>query len=326
MKLVTTRLSLALAITLGSLGPSVCADELKFTDIEKRLGTLDKKNAASRVQTVSFLQETEEPLPPSSPPLEAQQPRELGEPMGGESASKLCPDNCKCNNCQQQMHGVYYTHIELFWMRAHVNEGALGKLSEQYELSPRFILGYEDAGGVGARVRYWTYGHQTPNLASADDAIRFEFDVLDLEATSRFGNDRSELVVGGGMRWADLRIILDGEAVSADMPGISFAADLRTMLCRNCYSEWASIAGVRWSLLGGDWEGSGNDFVSPDRDDNMVVTEIYGGVEYVQHYTGYDVFARLVFEVQNWHSDVAAQTAGASIGFVGPGVHIGMNF
>src|SRR5687768_1937917 len=129
MKLVTTRLSLALAITLGSHGTSVCADELKFTDIETRLGTLDKKNAASRVQTVSFLQDTEEPLPSTSPPLEAQQPRELGEPMGGESASKSCPDNCMCNNCSRQpVHGVYYTHIELFWMRAHVNEGALGKL------------------------------------------------------------------------------------------------------------------------------------------------------------------------------------------------------
>jgi len=118
-----------------------------------------------------------------------------------------------------------------------------------------------------------------------------------------------------------------GERVSSDTPGITFAGDLRTIFCRECYWEWATVAGARWSLMGGDWQGSGDGFLSPERDDNIVVTEIYGGMEYVQHYSGYDLYARLVFEMQNWHSDVAAQTSGTdSIGFLGPGIHVGMNF
>ena len=329
MRFAIKRLPLSLVLSLAWLNAGVSADELQFSGMEQRLATLTRKNAAaSGVQTVSFLQDTELP---SDGPIEVQPPRELGESSITNGSGK-CDVGCECNKCSDQpIHGVYYSHVELLWMRSHMNEGALGKLSEKYELTPRFVIGYEDAGGVGTRVRYWTYGRVTPNLSSPVNAVRFDFDVLDLEATSRFGNDRSELVVGGGLRWADLRVVVDDEAVAADMPGITFAVDLRTMICRDCYSEWysewASIAGARWSLLGGDWEGSNAGFLSPERDDNIVVTEIYGGVEYIQHYSGYDLFLRLVFEVQHWHSDVAAQTAGVdSIGFVGPGLHVGMNF
>ena len=40
-----------------------------------------------------------------------------------------------------------------------------------------------------------------------------------------------------------------------------------------------------------------------------------------------DAVARIVFEVQNWRSDVASQTAGGdSVNFIGLGVHTGMIF
>ena len=318
MKSVFTRLPLALAVVLFC--SSLSADELQFSDLKQRLGMLE-----GGVQPVSFLQDTELP---ASEPIQGQPPRELGQSGDDRSESESCHAGCTCDECcPEPIHGVYYTQVELLWMRAHVNEAAVGKLSEQYEIAPRFVIGYEDNGGIGTRVRFWTYGRTTPNLTSPADAVRFEFDVLDLEATSRFGNDRSELVVGGGIRWADLKIGLDGETVVSEMPGITFAADLRSTLCRDCFSEWATVAGARWALLGGDWEGGTGGFLNTDRDDNVNVTEIYGGVEYVQHYCGYDLYGRLVFEVQNWHSDVAAQTAGTdSISFIGPGLHLGMNF
>jgi hypothetical protein len=79
--------------------------------------------------------------------------------------------------------------------------------------------------------------------------------------------------------------------------------------------------------MGGDWEGDAGGFLDPVRDDNVVVEELYGGVEYLCVRGDYDLFARLIFEVQNWHSDAAAQDAGAdSIGFVGPGIEVGMMF
>jgi hypothetical protein len=133
--------------------------------------------------------------------------------------------------------------------------------------------------------------------------------------------------VSGGFRWTDARITLADAPVANDMPGITFAADLRVILCRERSWEWASISGARYSLLGGDWQGAANGFLVPNHDDNIAVNEFYGGFEYIQHYQGYDAFARIAFEVQNWQSDVASQTAGAdSINFMGPGVHFGMIF
>ena len=36
--------------------------------------------------------------------------------------------------------------------------------------------------------------------------------------------------------------------------------------------------------------------------------------------------ARFAFEMQNWHSDALAQSSTDSIGFIGPGVHVGAEF
>ena len=55
--------------------------------------------------------------------------------------------------------------------------------------------------------------------------------------------------------------------------------------------------------------------------------ELYGGVEYIRTYRDYDLYARLKFEIQNWHSDAVAQESGTdSIGFVGPGIELGTMF
>jgi hypothetical protein len=222
---------------------------------------------------------------------------------------------------------VYYAEAQHMWLRAHVMENAIGKLSEQFAYSPRIVVGYEDKQGIGGRIRYWHYDQSTENLTDPTLPIRFEMGVLDIEGTSRFGTERAELVVAGGFRWTDARITLADAPVANDMPGITFAADLRVIICRERCWEWASIAGARYSLSGGDWEGAANGFLAPNHDDNVIVNEVYGGFEYIQHYQGYDAFARIAFEVQNWQSDVASQTAGAdSINFMGPGVHCGMIF
>jgi hypothetical protein len=206
-------------------------------------------------------------------------------------------------------------------------EEAAGKLSEKYEFTPRFVWGYESPAGVGLRGRYWTYGRTTPNLDSNEDPLRFEFQVLDLEGTSSFRSDRSELTLAGGFRWADIVIEEDDDAIGSDLPGITLAVDGRHAVCRGCNWHWAGVCGARWSMLGGDWEGDDNVLVEETRDDNLVVTEIYGGVEFLRRCGSCDVYARAVFEVQNWHSDAIGDASDTdSISFVGPGVHAGVNF
>ena len=264
--------------------------------------------------------------------------------IGGEgcasctsSSCGTCPTGCSGGACDCSVphldetcegHGsVYFAEVQIMWLRAHMMEDAVGKLSEQYNWSPRLIAGYESANGIGARGRYWHYSHETPILDTGDD-IRFEFSTIDLEGTARFAMKKADLVVSAGFRWANLEIELDDEATDTSAPGLTVAADVRTEICRKCNSQWAAIGGLRLSTLGGDWEGSGAGFVPPVRDDNIVVQEIYGGVEYT-HVTkgGYNLYTRLTLEIQNWHSDAMAQLSGAdSVGFVGPGIHAGASF
>jgi hypothetical protein len=311
---------------LVGLVANVAAEEMRYSDFEKRLSPSNQMNfSGSEVANLAFLsygQSTE-----SRPPLELGGSSERSDSIDTQSDPQSC--HCGETTCQQccaePLTSVYYADVQLFFMRTHILEGAIGKLSEKYELSPRFILGFEGLGGVGGRARYWTYGRWTPNLDG--DAIRVDMDVIDLETTCRFRTSRTDLVIAGGIRWTDMDVSFNDVEVENEMPGATVAADLRTAMCRSGCREWAAVGGARWSLLGGDWEGDSGGFITPMRDDNVVVQELYGGFEYFRTYPNYDLFARLIFEIQNWHSDAAAQDAGAdSIGFVGPGLEIGMMF
>jgi hypothetical protein len=243
-----------------------------------------------------------------------------------EGRCDSCDGECSECNAEAGNMGSYYGEVDMLFLRTHFNEDVAGKLSETYEFTPRFILGYETENGVGARVRYFTYG-RTTQIISGADSIRFEFDALDVEATSRFKSGRSELVAAGGFRFASIDTEWDGERVSIDAPGVTVAADLRTMVCGDCRQQWAAVAGARWSILGGDWEGSDSGFVEPLRDDNLLVQELYFGAELSCHYSSYVLWTRLVFEMQNWRSDVMGESAGVdSITLVGPGIHVGGAF
>jgi hypothetical protein len=324
MRFSAMQAQLALASLLLFCGSSAAAGEPELFEVERRFAMIERQIARRYpVQPAAF--ESVDELGSTHLPA----PNELADPPQGEPLSTEC--NCRENNdCQcacQPIHGVYFAEVHHMFLRAHVMENAIGKLSERYEYSPRIVIGYEDKQGIGGRIRYWHYDQSTENLTDPMLPIRFEMGVFDIEGTSRFGTERAELVVSGGFRWTDARITLADASVANDMPGIGFAADLRVILCRERRWEWASIAGARYSLLGGDWEGAANGFLEPNHDDNVTVTEFYGGFEYIQHSKGYDAFARIAFEVQNWHSDVAGQTAGAdSINFMGLGVHTGMIF
>src|SRR5690606_7807168 len=137
---------------------------------------------------------------------------------------------------------------------------------------------------------------------------------------------RADLVLAGGFRWANFKVEDDSDEADASLPGITFAADGRVLLCGGCRSQWSGVAGARWSLLGGDWEGD-NALIEETFDDNVNVQEIYGGVEYVCHHGSCSMFARAVFEIQNWHSDAMGESSPTdSISFIGPALHGGIAY
>jgi hypothetical protein len=360
------RTLLAVAAVGGMTSASIGADEIRFSDFDVRLAAHAQPEATiGGAVRAAFL--SDEEIEMLFPPGVARQPvmRNVGNvssvlprPLSGGfgtdcdcgtacdcDAATGCGDSCDvacegcescdcaanggagCGRCSQaSQRSIMYGEVQLLWLRAHVMEDAVGKLSEQYEFSPRLIAGCETCNGIGARGRFWHYGHQSEFLGDSD-GIRFDLDVIDIEATSRFAIHRSDLVVSGGFRWTTMEIATD-DTVSNNMLGLTFAADLRTAMCSSCDRQWSGICGARFSLLGGDWDGQGGGFVDREQDDNLVVQELYAGVEYLCCMKGgANLFARLVFEMQNWHSDAMAQSADTdSIGFVGPGAHFGASF
>ncbi|MEX2308129.1 MAG: hypothetical protein WD738_11080 [Pirellulales bacterium] len=222
-----------------------------------------------------------------------------------------------------------FAEVEINFLRAHIMEDALDdKLSEKYEFSPRFIVGFTDLGPLSGRVRYWTYDRQTQTLD--DSSIRLEFDVFDVEGTHLFAGRRSEVMFSAGLRLARIELTDDDdEEAGTDLVGITLAADGRTALISFDAGRVAWVYGGRLSILGGDWGGDDDHELIDHRirDDNVVVHELHAGLEYARCYRKIDLHAQLGFEMQNWHSDVLAEDADVdSIGFIGPGVRLGAQY
>jgi hypothetical protein len=223
------------------------------------------------------------------------------------------------------------------FMRAHILEDgfstppAESKLAEEYETAPRFVVGYENCHGLGARVRYWHYGHHldfVDNAPAVPGGLRTEIDVFDMELTQRLQYCRTDVTLAAGVRLASLDFTWAGVTDGVDMIGGTIAADVETLICCRCNSYVSAIYGGRMSILGGDWDFQSTTPPGLDsRDDNIMNHEIYGGVEYGCCHNGMDIYAQLKFEIQNWHSDVLSQFYTTdSVGFVGPGFVVGVGY
>jgi hypothetical protein len=270
-------------------------DDLRYSGLEQRLATLEAQMASQQgVRSAGYLDD------------------------GGARGPQVCDTQpiCHCDD------GGTYFEFQMLWMRPHINELVAGKLSEEHYFSPRWIIGYEDACGIGVRSRYWRFDHSVD--ADLSDSIRIGMDVLDVEATNHLDFHRTDLVLGGGIRMADMDLAgQDGEGFGLDALGMTLAADARTQLWQYCRNQWAWVYGGRVAILGGDWNGNEGDV----RDDNLMVHELYAGLEHGYSYSHCDVYTRIAFEMQNWHSDfLGTVSATDSVGFVGPGVHLGASF
>jgi hypothetical protein len=246
--------------------------------------------------------------------------------------------------------------VELMLLRPQIAESAVGKLSEDYQFSPRVILELEGAGNFDGRLRYWHYDRNTDVLGTSNlitsqpyfpwnfilfadaavnaspgkSSIRINFDVLDIEALHHFAARKSELTLSAGLRLAGIHLTDTAfQECGTNLIGLTVAGDGMTPLGNFPGGHFGLVYGGRLSILGGNWGGDDNSqFVDQQtRNDNVLVHELYGGVELARRCRMLDVHARLMFEMQNWHSDVLAQDAGLeSIGIFGPALQLGAEF
>ena len=145
-----------------------------------------------------------------------------------------------------------------------------------------------------------------------------------------FEGRRSTLDLSAGIRWADLRLTdTTGGRSDINAVGLTAAADGLTA-CNAIpggYAAWAY--GGRLSVLGGDWAGDSQFIDHSAADDNIVVTEVYAGAQVGRRCGNVNLHARVVYEIQNWRSDVLEQSTSSQVGsisFLGPALQIGAEF
>jgi hypothetical protein len=224
---------------------------------------------------------------------------------------------------------TWYADVNFMFLRTHFTDRTVvGKIAEKYEFSPRLVLGTANDSGRGGRLRFWSYDRTTQSLNAPGQSLGVDIEVTDLEGTHIIHSKHTDLVLSGGVRWIDVKLDIPSGRSRADMPAATFAVDVWTTLCIDprFALEWATVGGARWSISGTDWEGSGG-LIEPQRDDNLTIQELYGGIVCRRQGCGYDLYMRFLLEAQNWRSDVlGASTSADSIGFVGCGLSTAVAF
>lgn len=75
-----------------------------------------------------------------------------------------------------------------------------------FELSPRFTLGVENCGGLGARVRYWFFDESAPT-ADGGGFVAVDAYTIDAEIFKRVQLTRCTTLEGfGGVRWSEFNL------------------------------------------------------------------------------------------------------------------------
>ena len=285
---------LVAVLPLLALAGNGVAEETDFSDLEHRLAVLESQ-------------------------LSDQQSLLLASHCASDvgCSSDLCGSGCCCGT----QGGQWSAEVQFSFLRSHIVETATTKFAEEFELAPRFILGYENSQGQGARVRYWHYGHYVDNNLNPGNGIRTQLDVVDLEATSRFSGCRTDVVLSGGVRFGHFEFTeFNPIPLTEDLLGLTAAVEAESLICCNCNRDWSFVYGGRLSILAGDLQ---QQTIFEIRDDNWRVYEIHAGAEYGCCRCGYDMYCRFMFEVQNWHLDSFNVD---SIGFVGPSFQLGVGF
>jgi hypothetical protein len=118
------------------------------------------------------------------------------------------------------------------------------------------------------------------------------------------------------------------QSATTHLAGLTLAADGLTRLGEFTGGHVGLVYGGRLSILSGNWKGDSDSIFirSRTRNDNVLVHELYGGVELARQFNRANLHGRILYEMQNWNSDVLADGDIESIGILGPAIEIGAEF
>jgi hypothetical protein len=216
---------------------------------------------------------------------------------------------------------------------------------QDFEVSPRIWLGWENADGLGLRTRYWTFDAEatqefpSPVSILGADVVglgsQIKAQTFDFEATQRGCLGWLQFQLAGGFRYAKMETglsafgLYDGEVpfnagVGMDFEGVgpTVALDVRRPF-GTC--GFALVGGARASWMYGqtDFQLTGDlDSIpfSVYADDHMMqINEVSLGIEWSRCFArGGRVTVAAMWEAQAWEWAPVAGLIHQDVGFSGP--------
>ncbi len=239
-----------------------------------------------------------------------------------------------------------------------------GSFDYDYELTPRMWLGYVGPDGRGVRARFWHFEHsgrprtltQTdPNIFYGADWIHpwgmitamttgvgdtmsitnsIKAQTFDLEVTQTLNFGWTEIMFGGGLRYAYLEKKFDAVIPGVDFliahhdfEGVGPTISLDVRLPIDYCGCWALYGGCRYSIMfGSSWAygENGTDPFDYTLDEVLSIGEIEIGVEWkrTMSFLGLFVF-RAGYEGQVWYEAGSPSNVGGDLGFEGLNFKLG---
>jgi hypothetical protein len=226
--------------------------------------------------------------------------------MGGPSCGAVsdCGDGGCCDR------GGLILGGDLLFLRPYESEGNLTDFD--YEPAFRAWIGWQGAGGLGARMRYFDYEDDS-DLGDTLDIAAFDIELYD---TVQIGCNW-DLNFGGGIRYLDFQmeddVVLGVDEITGVGPVVS------AELIRHIGDRFGAYAIVRESIIVGDGYENGID----TSDTTCSVSEIQLGLQaHRETCRGGVIFARFGWEAQYYH-DVGHEPE-SSVSLMGSSFSLGL--
>jgi len=132
---------------------------------------------------------------------------------GGCEYSSECNGVCDLNDCCGSSYGGWIVAADLLFMQYQRNNTFDADTSNlSYNPTPRVVVGYQNACGLGVRMRFWDYDHSAPEpLGIPGATLDTDTFNIDLEAFKTVQlTDLTTVEFSGGIRYNDFRETLNG--------------------------------------------------------------------------------------------------------------------
>ena len=223
-------------------------------------------------------------------------------PAGCRGSDFQCGGRCAkrggCAKCCNDRSAIYFA-AELVVAKPHFEDeydpGFLDEARYDYDVSPRIIGGFSNARGLGGRVRYWQWNHNSSPGPAAEAPFRLYNQALDLETTMKVRLSSIDLTLFGGGRYGRVEHnTSDGDGVTFEGFGPTLGVDLLAPIrCKNL----SLLAGFRYSTLFGH---SSFGVAPRGEDDLMHGVDTQLGVQYSHSVANGSLNVKAYVESQLW--------------------------